>query len=633
MEENVTEDEEICLGPEEAKPENPSELQTIAEGAKRLKTEHSSNSTEASSLGSTENDVENSEAAGTSFPKPANSKSRNYRKSARSSEDSSSDSDENASLEVDALQPHTSTGSASTTAPAPRRKNLWFSNHEQANLSNTSSDDLDDSLSPFNDTESDDESVEIEDPPVLTKSKPKHNWFMVPEVLNRQIGTSSKFNSAELFQRRCYGSLHCVQRLELMYKLERHDGCVNSLNFHPNGSLLASGSDDLNVVIWDWPTGKDLLTFETKHKGNVFQSKFMNLSGDLHIVTSARDGQVRLHQVSQTEGLRSSRRLGIHRGATNKLALLKDQPHVVLSSGEDGCVYSHDVRDNKQVKLVTVQTLDDRKIALYSINSHPLDSHQFCVSGRNHVVRTYDQRKLSTVLNTYCPGHFKKKTDLIGLHVTCAIYNYNGTEILASYSDDDIYLFDVNTTSNNYVHCYQGHRNGATVKGVNFFGPKSEYVVSGSDCGNLYFWDKNTESIVQWMLADDSGVVNCLEPHPQLPIICTSGLDWDVKVWVPSNENEPNMPQLENTVRRNYRCRLAERINSASDINESQMLWMLWRHLTTTEQIQRYARTPRMGDVDDPADPDVALSEDSSSNLDSSENDEDFVRPLTCSPS
>lgn len=77
-----------------------------------------------------------------------------------------------------------------------------------------------------------------------------------------------------------------------------------------------------------------------------------------------------------------------------------------------------------------------------------------------------------------------------------------------------------------------------------------------------------------------------MEPHPQLPIICTSGLDWDVKVWVPSNENEPNMPQLENTVRRNYRCRLAERINSASDINESQMLWMLWRHLTTTEQIQ-----------------------------------------------
>lgn len=78
-----------------------------------------------------------------------------------------------------------------------------------------------------------------------------------------------------------------------MYKLEGHEGCVNCLNFHPNGSLLASGSDDLKVILWDWPVGKQLLAFETKHRGNIFQSKFMPLSGDLHIATCGRDGQVR----------------------------------------------------------------------------------------------------------------------------------------------------------------------------------------------------------------------------------------------------------------------------------------------------------------------------------------------------
>jgi len=46
-----------------------------------------------------------------------------------------------------------------------------------------------------------------------------------------------------------------------------------------------------------------------------------------------------------------------------------------------------------------------------------------------------------------------------------------------------------------------------SVKGISFFGPKSEYIVSGSDCGNIYFWDKGTESIVQWMLGDENGVV------------------------------------------------------------------------------------------------------------------------------
>lgn len=138
----------------------------------------------------------------------------------------------------------------------------------------------------INDSDSDDEMLP------LSKTKPKHNWFMVPEVINRQLGISSKYNS-ELFQRRCYGSLHCVQRLELMHRLDKHDGCVNCLSFHPNGSLLASGSDDLKVILWDWHIGKDIFQFDTKHRGNVFQCKFLPLSGnDLNIVTCARDGQV-----------------------------------------------------------------------------------------------------------------------------------------------------------------------------------------------------------------------------------------------------------------------------------------------------------------------------------------------------
>lgn len=57
------------------------------------------------------------------------------------------------------------------------------------------------------------------------------------------------------------------------------------------------------------------------------------------------------------------------------------------------------------------------------------------------------------------------------------------------------------------MHQYRGHRNAATIKAVHFFGPKSEYVISGSDCGYVYFWDRNTEAIVQWLLADDNHVV------------------------------------------------------------------------------------------------------------------------------
>lgn len=47
-----------------------------------------------------------------------------------------------------------------------------------------------------------------------------------------------------------------------------------------------------------------------------------------------------------------------------------------------------------------------------------------------------------------------------------------------------------------------------TVKGVNFYGPCSEFVVSGSDCGHIYLWDKYSARIVQFMEGDKGGVVS-----------------------------------------------------------------------------------------------------------------------------
>ena len=69
-------------------------------------------------------------------------------------------------------------------------------------------------------------------------------------------------------------------------------------------------------------------------------------------------------------------------------------------------------------------------------------------------------------------------------------------------------------------------------------------MISGSDCGRLFFWDKETEKIVQALDADENGVVNVLEPHPCLPILATSGLDNDVKIWTPTNTEYNDLSKL-----------------------------------------------------------------------------------------
>lgn len=46
------------------------------------------------------------------------------------------------------------------------------------------------------------------------------------------------------------------------------------------------------------------------------------------------------------------------------------------------------------------------------------------------------------------------------------------------------------------------------MKGVNFFGDRSQFVITGSDCGHIFIFDKETESIVNFFRGDENGVVS-----------------------------------------------------------------------------------------------------------------------------
>lgn len=76
----------------------------------------------------------------------------------------------------------------------------------------------------------------------------------------------------------------------------------------------------------------------------------MPLCGDMHIVSCARDGHIRLAELTPSGAFHSTRRLGLHRGPAHKLALLPDTPHVFLTAGEDAVVLEVDVRQSKPNK-------------------------------------------------------------------------------------------------------------------------------------------------------------------------------------------------------------------------------------------------------------------------------------------
>lgn len=140
--------------------------------------------------------------------------------------------------------------------------------------------------------------------------------------------------SRQEFMHRRMGSLGLASRLELAYKLHGHAGCVNDLNFNSCGSLLASGSDDLDIIVWDWQNQRKKFSFESGHNSNVFQSKFLPFKGDTHIVSASRDGQVRLAELSVSGECKVTKRLVQHKGPSNQVAMLFENPHCFLSGGK-----------------------------------------------------------------------------------------------------------------------------------------------------------------------------------------------------------------------------------------------------------------------------------------------------------
>lgn len=79
---------------------------------------------------------------------------------------------------------------------------------------------------------------------------------------------------------------------------------------------------------------------------------------------------------------------------------------------------------------------------------------------------------------------------------------------------------------------YRGHCNVRTVKDVNYFGPSDEYVLSGSDDGNFFIWDRKSGELVNLLSGDDE-VVNVIQPHPYEPLLAVSGIDHTVKIFSP----------------------------------------------------------------------------------------------------
>ncbi|CAN0109051.1 unnamed protein product, partial [Phaeothamnion confervicola] len=291
---------------------------------------------------------------------------------------------------------------------------------------------------------------------------------------------------------------------------------------------------------------------------------------------------------------KSTEVVGRHSSRAHRLALDPGAPASFLSCGEDGTVRHYDLRTPGACLGVLVKRAPrPRNLAqeachraLYSIAVNPTNPHEFYVGGDTPAVRCLDARRVSVEAPLLCAAEVRGEE----MHVTGVAVDWRGRELVATLNDGPVYRYDLQKDAyqpvaggggpggdsgeaggtcsggsggggeaggegaaaiggscggndggggeggEGYRTKYTGHLNEQTVKQVNFFGPRSEYVVSGSDCGHIFFWDKESGTLANLLHGDRAGAVNCLEAHPTEPILATSGLEHTAKLWRPTRE-------------------------------------------------------------------------------------------------
>eukprot|EP01041_Mallomonas_annulata_P005665 gene5665-11435_t len=404
-------------------------------------------------------------------------------------------------------------------------------------------------------------------------------------------GVSSTFFAREQnlighakFRSKVLGSPYFPRCYDKSVSLSGHGGCVNSILIFDDGRRVITGSDDTKIKIFELSSGAHKQTISTIHTNNIFYAKDLPESNGDKLVSCAADGRV----VQTTLSTMGSSEIHRHMGRAHRLALYPGCVNLFFSCGEDGKCILYDLRTpNFNTIDFVFRDADNDVCSIYGLSINPFRPNQIALCGAASTVQTFDSRMSNTVGGYMSPHHLSRRSE----NITGIAYNYSGDSLVATYNDEHIYTFDTNvhvrstyhlpettpsfssadtgnqrinneisnnndtnnnnnnttstattestTTAPTFSTEFSGHRNEQTVKQVSFMGLNSEFIVSGSDCGHVFMWNSSTGKLVTMFKADEVGAVNCLTPHPDMPILATSGLEHDAKIWYPNGRYTP----------------------------------------------------------------------------------------------